>query len=158
MQGRLYRIWVNVKYRANRLSISQQSLCYVGVTICKEWNTFEPFQLWALKNGYTDNLSIDRIKNNLGYSPDNCRWVTQTQQIANRRTFGKSVFRGVYYKPKLTKGWLASFVLYKPIRKQYYLGMFKTELEAALAYDNKAFDMLGSNARLNFPERFRKVG
>ena len=43
------------------------------------------FYNWSLNNGYKDNLSIDRINNNLGYSPDNCRWATQEIQSRNTR-------------------------------------------------------------------------
>ena len=39
-----------------------------------------------MENGYSNKLSIDRIDNEKGYSPDNCRWVTMKEQIENRRT------------------------------------------------------------------------
>lgn len=57
-----------------------------GIKVCDEWLA-DPdiFCEWALKNGYQDNLSIDRIDNNKGYSPDNCRWSTSTQQSRNRK-------------------------------------------------------------------------
>ena len=58
-----------------------------GISICKEWlESFVVFKDWALKNGYADNLSIDRVKVNAGYSPDNCRWATPKQQSRNRRS------------------------------------------------------------------------
>ena len=55
-----------------------------GVTVCSKWRTFVPFSEWALSNGYTDNLTIDRIDNSLGYSPENCRWVTNKDQQRNK--------------------------------------------------------------------------
>ena len=48
-----------------------------GITICDEWlDNPKLFEEWSLQNGYRDNLTIDRISSELGYSPDNCRWVT----------------------------------------------------------------------------------
>lgn len=58
-----------------------------GITVCDEWlgpDGLSNFVSWALKNGYSENLSLDRIDNDKGYSPDNCRWVTMKQQQNNR--------------------------------------------------------------------------
>ena len=44
------------------------------------------FYIWAMDNGYNDNLTIDRIDNERGYSPDNCRWSTKTGQSINRKS------------------------------------------------------------------------
>lgn len=56
-----------------------------GITICKEWKEdFGVFKEWALANGYADNLTIDRIDNDKGYEPGNCRWATDEIQRTNR--------------------------------------------------------------------------
>lgn len=58
-----------------------------GISVCPEWkNNFKKFAEWSLTHGYSDNLTIDRIDNSKGYSPDNCRWATILQQCSNRRT------------------------------------------------------------------------
>jgi hypothetical protein len=82
---RLYRIWKAMRTRCNNPK-NHQFPVYggKGVKICPEWNDFSVFQEWALKNGYADSLSIDRIQNSLGYSPENCRWSTAQQQAENR--------------------------------------------------------------------------
>jgi len=57
-----------------------------GIVVCNEWrNSFEMFHDWALANGYSDKLSIDRVDVNGNYEPSNCRWATQTIQSNNVR-------------------------------------------------------------------------
>lgn len=59
----------------------------VGITVCEEWqgkDGCKTFCEWALANGYSDDLSIDRIDGKRGYSPDNCRWATPTEQCRNK--------------------------------------------------------------------------
>lgn len=57
-----------------------------GITVCDEWrHSYKPFERWALTNGWKKGLQLDRINNNKGYSPDNCRFVTRTQNMRNRR-------------------------------------------------------------------------
>ena len=52
--------------------------------MCNDWkNDFGAFNQWAMNNGYQDGLTIDRIDNNKGYFPENCRWVTQKIQNRN---------------------------------------------------------------------------
>lgn len=66
-----------------------------GITVCDEWvNDYPAFKKWALENGYEEGLSIDRIDNNLGYSPDNCRWVPKEEQWFNKRNSSKFTFNG----------------------------------------------------------------
>ena len=56
-----------------------------GIAVCEEWRSdFNTFKEWALNNGYSDTLSIDRIDNSKGYSPDNCRWIPLREQQFNR--------------------------------------------------------------------------
>jgi len=105
-----------------------------GITVCQEWRTFEPFQAWALANGYAENLSIDRIDNDKGYSPENCRWVTEKQQSRNTRrnhfyTYGgQSKTLGEWaeqfkikpytLKARLKHGWSIDRALETPVKKK----------------------------------------
>ncbi|MBQ8044114.1 MAG: hypothetical protein IJ272_08225 [Clostridia bacterium] len=62
-----------------------------GIKVCNEWlNSYEAFEKWAYENGYSDNAlkysqTLDRIDNNEGYSPKNCRWVSMKIQNNNTR-------------------------------------------------------------------------
>lgn len=57
-----------------------------GITVCEEWEKFEAFRDWALANGYEASLEIDRIDNDAGYSPSNCRFVTKAENSRDRTT------------------------------------------------------------------------
>lgn len=58
-----------------------------GIEVCSEWrHDFSAFYEWAIHNGYKEGLSLDRIDNDKGYSPHNCRWVTPKDQANNRST------------------------------------------------------------------------
>ena len=93
----LYAHW---KYRRlGRIFNSMMSRCYnpndkdfrwygaKGVKVCQMWVDMpESFEEWALKNGYDDNLSIDRTDSNKNYCPDNCQWIPLKE---NARKAGK---------------------------------------------------------------------
>lgn len=66
-----------------------------GIYVCDEWqNNKAAFVEWGLKNGYKPGLQIDRIDNDRGYNPDNCRFVTPIENSNNKRNTVKTVFHG----------------------------------------------------------------
>lgn len=92
---RIYNIWQSMKQRCSTPSVS----CYKyyggrGISVCDEWQSFEPFYQWAISNGYADNLTIDRIDVNGNYEPINCRWITIQEQQRNKRGNHHITFNG----------------------------------------------------------------
>lgn len=84
---RLYQTWKNMRQRCsnpNRHDYSRYG--GRGISVCQEWDDYTVFRKWALENGYTDRLTIDRIDSNGNYESSNCRWVDYKVQANNVRT------------------------------------------------------------------------
>lgn len=109
-----------------------------GITVCDEWMVkrkgADAFIRWARGAGWKPGLSIDRIDNDQGYSPGNCRWIPLAKQMRNRRDFKRkahpfprgvdSTWRGRY---RATIRWNGG--------KRLQLGSYGSELEASFAYE-----------------------
>ena len=87
MRSRLNRIWNGIKSRCyNPRYHAYPAYGGRGIKMCEAWRiSYRTFADWALSNGYADNLSLDRIDNDRGYCPENCRWTTQREQCRNIR-------------------------------------------------------------------------
>lgn len=83
---KLYITWSNMKNRCyNPNNKRYNRYGERGIIVCEEWlNDFEAFAKWAQSNGYSKNLTVDRIDNDGNYEASNCRWVDATQQANNR--------------------------------------------------------------------------
>ena len=99
MHSRLSIIYANMKQRCyNKNCTRYKDYGARGITVCEEWNDrnwsgtkhlskgYVAFRDWALSHGYSEELTLDRIDNNKGYGPDNCRWITKQEQNNNKRT------------------------------------------------------------------------
>lgn len=84
-KGRLYTIWLGIKSRCNnKNNIGYYRYGGRGISICDSWDRFFiNFAIWAIFNGYEDNLSIDRIDVDGNYCPENCRWADVLTQMNN---------------------------------------------------------------------------
>ena len=101
---RLYHIWENMKKRCkNKNDHHYHNYGGRGITVCQEWNnSFCAFRLWALSNGYSNDLTIDRIDVNGNYEPLNCRWITQQEQSKNLRKNIRLTYNG---KTQIISDW-----------------------------------------------------
>lgn len=129
---RLYNIWQGMNKRCNNNHGG-----YGIYDVYSEWqHDYVAFRDWALSNGYNDSLTIDRIDNEKGYEPSNCRWATHQTQNRNRRNcihltaFGETkllvewaedsrclVSRNTLYQRLKSQGWEAERAIATPARK-----------------------------------------
>lgn len=149
-RSRAYTVWGDMVQRC----CNSKSLIYPyyggrGIKICYKWrNSFLEF-LKDMGNPPA-GASLDRIDPMGDYSPNNCRWATRKQQSINRRgsSNSKSKYKGVGWHSQ-NKCW-RSYI--KIDAKYKHLGLFKTEEEAALAYNKAAYEAWGEDAYLNIIE------
>ena len=79
---RLFTTWQNMFTRCNNKNHKQyKNYGARGIQVCDEWKDFVIFYEWAIQNGYNDNLTIDRIDNDGNYCPENCQWITLSENV-----------------------------------------------------------------------------
>lgn len=105
---RLYNIFEGMKKRCyNKNFKFYKNYGARGIVICKDWlNDFISFYDWAVKNGYKENLTIDRIDVNGNYDPSNCRWISQKEQSKNTTKNKYFTYNGV---TKIISDWAKEF-------------------------------------------------
>ncbi len=84
---RLYHEWASIKNRCyNKNLKTYKDYGGRGIEVCDEWkHSFEAFRDWAFENGYSDDLTIERINFDMNYCPENCKWIPFNEQQKNRR-------------------------------------------------------------------------
>lgn len=99
-ESHLYYVWYSMRKRCSCVSSkSYKDYGARGISVCKEWNeNFEAFRDFAKLNGYREGLQIDRINNDGNYFPENCRFVTKTENSWNTRRNRTVTYNGKQYK------------------------------------------------------------
>ena len=142
---RIYTIWHDMKQRCeNPNDKYYHNYGGRGIKTCSEWkNSFQAFYNWSIVNGYKENLTLDRIDGNKGYSPDNCRWVTRKFQANNTRRNVILKFNEVSHTMvewsdildisymalchRIERGWSIERALTTPVQKKKSKGDIKHE-------------------------------
>ncbi len=135
-QNKFYKTWHNMIQRCtNPNHKAYKDYGARGITVCEEWVDVATFIAWAEStHPNTEGMSLDRIDNDKGYSPENCRWADASTQALNRRKMrtNTSGFVGVYSGVS-KDGWYAKV---GSNNKLINIGSFKTKEEATQARDN----------------------
>ena len=124
---KLYSVWQDMKTRCYyEGKENYNAYGGKGITICDEWlNNFVVFYDWSLANGYTEFLTIERIDNNVGYNPSNCKWIPLKSQYDNRTSNKMFEYQG---ELKNIKAWSVQFDMsYQMLRKRLVVNNMTVE-------------------------------
>jgi len=132
---KLYIVWARMVQRCrNKKEKSYINYGGRGIYVCDDWEKDpKTFIGWAIANGWRYGLQLDRINNNEGYYPENCRFVTPAENAANQRRIRKNNKTGFVGVAAHRGGYCATICVNM---RQIYLGKFKSLIEAAKARDN----------------------
>lgn len=150
---KLYPIWVAMRQRCKNPSNEYyHNYGARGIRVCDAWdNSAEEFITWSLANGWEEGLQLDRRDNDLGYNPDNCRFITQQKNLRNSRAMkanNTTGYRGVVkLNQKTGVKYKSSFTFMSVVHR---LGHYDTAEEAAKARD-EFIVRFRIPATLNFP-------
>lgn len=121
--GKLYNIYQSMKKRCyNKKNHNYIHYGARGIGMCDKWkNSYIEFKKWALSNGYSEELSIDRIDVNKGYCPENCRWATNKQQQNNKTNNKYITFNGITHTQQ---EWaeitgISRYTIYKRLKRNW---------------------------------------
>lgn len=135
----LFSIWRGIRRRCYE-SKHQAYKDYGGrgISVCSEWKTnFKSFYDWAIKNGWKEGLTIDRVDNDGNYEPENCQFISQAENNVKQRLIrsnNTSGYKGVHFNKREQK-YAARIQI---AGQTFHLGYFADPINAAIAYDKKA--------------------
>ena len=102
----LYRSWCGMKQRClNPNNPKYKRYGGRGIKICTEWLDIVGFYNWAIKNGWQEGFSIDRIDNNGDYCPENCKWVSVSENSRKKATTKIDMITAQEIRSRFNEDW-----------------------------------------------------
>lgn len=150
---RLFSIWNGMRKRCgNPKEPGYKNYGSRGIRVCDEWLDFSAFRAWAHSHGYADDLTIERIKNSVGYQPGNCKWIPNSDQWKNTRRTQLSpegdpwsivaehhgINNYTYRHRRFFRGWPAKRAATEPLNRKQYSRDFKRKAVARLVAGESA--------------------
>ncbi|HNC56659.1 MAG TPA: hypothetical protein PLP33_14510 [Leptospiraceae bacterium] len=122
----IYNRWLGMIARCTNPKVKQfKDYGGRGISVCTEWYEFEKFKMWALLNGFSKELILDRKDPNANYCPENCRWITTFESGINKRNTIKIKAFG---EEKTIPEWVMDYrckVTESTLRSRFYLSLYK---------------------------------
>lgn len=148
---RLYSTWKSMKTRCNNPNAnSYPRYGGRGIKVCERWSSCFWNFVEDMDPSHEEGRTLDRIDNDKGYYPENCRWSTHEEQANNQnRKYTKIYFEGNYYteselsrvtsisrttlQARRNKGWTDHEIVFGRCNKEYQIGDLKYNLKELAA-------------------------
>lgn len=102
----LYNSWQNMKQRClNPKHPKYKRYGGRGISICEDWLKIENFYKWAVANGWKSGMSIDRINNDGNYCPENCKWISVSENSRKKRTTKIDMITAQEIRSRIKEDW-----------------------------------------------------
>jgi len=103
--SQVYTSWMNMKGRCLRKTHPKyHRYGGRGITVHQDWLNIDIFLEWAISNGWEPNFTLDRIDNDGNYCPENCRWISLSENSRKKSTTKLSINQAKEIREKLDKG------------------------------------------------------
>ena len=102
----IYNSWQNMKGRCLRPKHPKyHRYGGRGITVCKDWLDIKVFYSWAMSNGWKKGLTIDRIDNDGNYCPENCRWISLSENSRKKKTTKIDLIVAQEIRSRINEDW-----------------------------------------------------
>lgn len=102
----LYNSWQGMKQRClNKSHPKYNRYGGRGICVCDDWMDIRGFSEWAKKSGWKEGLTIDRIDNDGNYCPENCRWISISENSRKKKTTKIDMIMAQEIRSRINENW-----------------------------------------------------